>query len=142
MNGNGVSVPAKGTTVLTVTEPMPDNAFDWGFVMVACDFAYRGIDDIGSPSASDRADVPGMRVDLNGVVSDSGTGVSGVRVVLTTESHCPILGETRTDATGKFTLKQMPAGIHKLYLLPPAGWHIEGATRRTCSWSAPGRRRT
>lgn len=123
--GDGVTVPARRTLALTVTEAVPQGAFVHGDVFVACDFSYQGID-TGGPSDHDEARVPGGLGTITGDVRHDDGGLAGVRLVLVTNAHCPILARTTTDENGQFTFTQVPAGDHQLYVFPPKGWTVSG----------------
>jgi LPXTG-motif cell wall-anchored protein len=141
---DGVTVAAHSTKVIEVSEPMPAGAYDYGYVVVACDFGYEGTTPDQSASDFDIADVPGQRGDLGGVVVDddtgTGNGVAGVRLVLVPEDgDCPA-AEDVTDAEGKFAFEQVPVGNYDLYVFPPAGWHYlyENPTSTSVVGSYPG----
>jgi hypothetical protein len=121
----GVDIPPHSTLELDVSEPMPTGAYQYGRVIVGCDFGYQGIDQ-GNPSDSDFANVPGMRGTITGFIGHDETGLAGVRVVLVSEeARCPIVAETSTGADGRFTMEEVPVGEYDLYMYPPAGWRIE-----------------
>jgi hypothetical protein len=122
---DGVTLAPHSTTVLEVTEPMPAGAYDYGYVVVACDFGYPGADSLENPGDLDMAAVPGQRGDLNGKVADDNTPVAGVRLVLVSPDDDCSVAEATTDAEGKFAFTQVPVGNYDLYVLPPAGWHVE-----------------
>lgn len=122
--GDGVSVAPGSTVVILVTEPMPAAAFDYGYLVVACDFGYAGVDAETNPGDHDEAAVPGQVGDAEGVVVDAEVGIGGVRVVLVGGNGCPA-GEDTTDRDGRFAIRQVPVGRYDLYVLPPAGWHTE-----------------
>jgi hypothetical protein len=125
-HSGGVTLAPHSTTVLDVTEPMPAGAYDYGYVVVGCDFGYEGVDDPDhNASDFDLADVPGQHGDLDGIVADDDTRVAGVRLVLVPEDGgCPV-AEVTSDANGEFLFKQVPVGLYDLYVFPPAGWHVE-----------------
>lgn len=126
--GDGVTIRARRTLDLTVTEAVPQAAFDHGTLTVACDFSYSGIDDENSPSDHDLARVPGglgtVEGDVNDYTGGDPVGVADVRLVLVTDARCPILGETRTGQDGRFTFTRVPTGEHRLYLFTPKGWRV------------------
>ncbi|MFC4854024.1 carboxypeptidase-like regulatory domain-containing protein [Actinophytocola glycyrrhizae] len=123
---DGVDIAPHSTLELTVTEPMPEHAYLYGHVVVGCDFGYSGVDE-GNPYDNDRAAVPGMRGDIVGFVGRDETGLAGVRVVLVSDGHCPIVAEATTGEDGRFALHQVPVGLYDLYLYPPAGWRIKNS---------------
>jgi hypothetical protein len=129
--GSGATVPAKSTKVLTVTEPMPEQAQNFGFVSVDCLFGYAElIGDLDNPRASDEAAVPGRTGDLSGGISSTdGAAIGGWRVVLTgKDGKCPIVAETKTDEKGRFALNDLPVGQYEVYVIPTTSkWLFKGS---------------
>jgi LPXTG-motif cell wall-anchored protein len=124
--GEGVTVAPHTALVLQVTEPMPADAYEYGFVSVGCDFSYKNVDDFDhNPHDFDRAAVPGQRGDLEGVLADDDTGIAGVRLVLVPDGGGCAVAEATTGADGRFAFHQVPVGDYDLYVFPPAGWHVE-----------------
>lgn len=130
----GVTVPGKSTKVVTVTEPMPATAENYGFVAVDCVFAYAELTgDLDNPRASAEAAVPGKTGDLHGSISAAqGAAVGGWRVALTgKDGKCPIVAETKTDERGSFTLKNVPVGQYEVYVVPPTTkWLFKGTNHK------------
>lgn len=126
--GDGVTIPANSTLVLDVTEPMPADAYEYGYVTVGCDFGHRFVEDFEhDPRDFDRAEVPGQRGDVTGrVTGEDGAGVAGARLVIVPdkEGGCPV-AETTTDADGAFAFRQLPVGDYMLYLFPPSGFRAK-----------------
>ncbi|HEX6352146.1 hypothetical protein [Actinophytocola sp.] len=121
---DGLTLAPHSTTVLEVTEPMPEFAYEYGDVFVLCDFGYEGVDELSNPSDFDRALVPGQRGDVEGSIRAEGTGIAGVRVVLVLQDGaCPV-AETVSDAAGRFAFKLVPVGIYDVYLFTPTGWRV------------------
>lgn len=128
----GVTIGAGETRTFDVTDTVPAAAFNRGFVIAACDFGYPEVDIDHHVDASAKAKVPGGVAALRGdveVVSDQGQvirGVPGVKVVLTAEQECPVIGEQTTDEKGHFEFHKLVPGLdYKLYFLPPKGWKIK-----------------
>jgi LPXTG-motif cell wall-anchored protein len=128
---DGVVIAPHATMVVDATEPMPDSAYDFGYVRADCDFGYVGVESDTNPRASAKAAVPGKRVDLTGNVTRDGAGLAGVRMVLTTDAHCPTVAETTTTADGRYLFPQVQTGTYELYALAPAGSHIVGQNPQT-----------
>lgn len=133
--GDGVNLASGETKVLDVTEAVPQAAFDVGHVFVACDFGFAGIDDpTGDPRDGDVASVPGGIGEVQGQITYDPEGhgpgkprqpVADVRIVLTSDEHCPIVAETKSDANGAFAFTNLPVGPeYQLFLFPPAGWKV------------------
>ncbi|WP_233226159.1 SdrD B-like domain-containing protein [Amycolatopsis sp. CA-126428] len=128
----GVTIGAGETRTFDVTDTVPAAAFNRGFVVAACDFGYPEVDIENHAEASDQAAVPGGVGALAGeveVYTDQGQvkhGVAGVKVVLTAEQACPVIGEQTTDEKGHFEFRKLVPGLaYKLYFLPPKGWKIK-----------------
>lgn len=130
-NGAGVTVPAGATRTFEVTDTIPDDFINWGYVLVSCDFGYPEVDLLNNPGASDEALVPGGVATVSGVVLgppfDVPTFVAGVRVVLVQDGPCPIVGEDITGTDGVFEIANVrPGPGYRLFLVPPAGLEIGG----------------
>lgn len=135
-DADGVVVAPHATMVVEATEPMPDSAYDFGYVAIGCDFGYVGVDSDTNPTASAQAAVPGKRVDLTGNVTRDGAGLAGVRMVLTVDAHCPVVAETTTTADGRYLFPAVQTGTYELYALAPAGSHIVGQNPQTAYHTA------
>jgi hypothetical protein len=129
---NGVTIAPGQTRTFAVSDPVPDAAFDRGFMSVACDFGYRGVDLDNHVQARDKAPVSGAKAAVFGdVVHNPGQGkprqgLAGVKVVLVSDGVCPVVGEQTTDAKGHFEFHNVvPGPEYQLYLLPPQGWRIK-----------------
>ncbi|MBE8524162.1 hypothetical protein ILP97_42935 [Amycolatopsis sp. H6(2020)] len=130
--GGGVTIAAGETRVIDVSETVPQAAFNRGIVVAACDFGYREVDSENHVEAYDQAAVPGAKAVVEGnigVFDNQGQvkqGLAGVKVVLVSDQHCPVVGERTTDAKGHFEfLDVAPGPQYHLYLLPPKGWKIK-----------------
>ncbi|MGW4057202.1 hypothetical protein ACWEGE_02925 [Amycolatopsis sp. NPDC004747] len=130
--GNGVTIAPGETRVIDVSEAVPQAAFDRGFVMAACDFGYSEVDSENHADTYTQAAVPGGKAVVEGNIGtfdnqgQVAQGLAGVKVVLVSDQHCPVVGERITDAKGHFEfLDVAPGPEFHLYLLPPAGWKIK-----------------
>ncbi|MDX3188486.1 SdrD B-like domain-containing protein [Streptomyces sp. MN03-5084-2B] len=128
----GVTIGAGETRTFDVTDTVPEASFNRGFVAAACDFGYSEVDSENHVEANTRATVPGGVGAIVGeveVVSDQGQvvrGVPGVKVVLTAEQACPVIGEQTTDEKGHFEFHKLVPGLdYSVYFLPPKGWRIK-----------------
>jgi hypothetical protein len=147
--GNGVTIAPGETRVIDVSEAVPQAAFNRGFVMAACDFGYSEVDGENHADTYTQAAVPGGKAVVEGnigVFDDQGAvkqGLAGVKVVLVSDQHCPVVGERTTDAKGHFEfLDVAPGPEFHLYLLPPAGWKIKYENPMWISvWGGPENRR-
>lgn len=126
----GMIIAPHSTVVLDGTEPMPERAYDHGYVGIDCIFGHAGAPYAESnPRDADYAKVPGQFIDVNGQVTTivGGVGVAGWRFVLTEVGGCPVVGEAVSNANGEFTIKHVPAGRYFLYVVPTPGWTFKGA---------------
>ncbi|MEC3979176.1 SpaA isopeptide-forming pilin-related protein [Amycolatopsis sp. H20-H5] len=123
----GVTIAPGQTRTFDVSETVPEAAFNRGYVAASCDFGYREVDTENHADAHDQATVPGGFGALIGDVEvHSGQGLAGVKVVLTAEQACPVVGEQTTDEKGHFEFHKLVPGLnYSLYFLPPAGWKIK-----------------
>jgi len=128
----GVTIGAGETRTFDVTDTVPAAAFNRGYVAAYCDFGYSEVDTDNHVNAGAEATVPGGVGAIVGdveVISAQGQvehGVAGVKVVLTAEQACPVIGEQTTDAKGHFEFHKLVPGLkYNLYFLPPKGWKIK-----------------
>jgi hypothetical protein len=126
--GDGVTVAPHSTKVMDVTEAMPADAADHGYVTADCDFAYRGVSSDTNPNITVYASVPGKFADVSGVVTSYvETDLTGFRVVLAApDGGCPITADAKTDADGNFSLGRVPVGRYTIILVPPnENWWVK-----------------
>jgi len=128
----GVTIAAGETRTFDVTDTVPEAAFHRGFVAASCDFGYPEVDIENHADARDQAWVPGDKAIVEGAIGafdNQGQltkGVAGVKVVLVSDQHCPVVGERTTDEKGHFEfLDVAPGPEYQLYFLPPKGWKIK-----------------
>lgn len=127
----GVTIGAGETRTFDVTDTVPDAAYNRGYVAAYCDFGYFEVDIDNHAQAGDQAAVPGAKAAIVGDVThvtDGGArqGVAGVKLVLTADRHCPVIGEQTTDDQGHFEFHGLVPGLdYKLYLVPPQGWQVK-----------------
>lgn len=129
--GDGVTVGAGETRTFVVTEEVPPGAFEFGRVVVGCDFEPNaGWNDDG-PSAGDSARVPGgfgslkahLVHDRNGNhITDPGEAIAGTRVALHDFVDGTETASAVTDADGLANFARVPAGE---YRLKADGWKPE-----------------
>ncbi|MCR6485272.1 hypothetical protein M8542_20800 [Amycolatopsis sp. OK19-0408] len=129
---DGVTIAPGETRTIDVSETVPQAAFNRGIVVASCDFGYDEVDIDNHAQAHDQAAVPGAKAVVEGnvgVFDDQGQvkdGLAGVKVVLVSDQHCPVVGERTTDAKGHFEfLDVAPGPQFHLYLQPPDGWKIK-----------------
>ncbi len=128
----GVTIAPGRTRTFDVSEAVPQASFNRGIVVASCDFGYEEVDIDNHAQAHAQAAVPGAKAIVEGnvgVFDDQGQvkeGLAGVKVVLVSDLHCPLTGETTTDAKGHFLFQDVaPGPDFHLYLLPPKGWKIK-----------------
>lgn len=126
--GKGTTVAPHSTTSIDVTEAMPAEAADYGYVTADCDFAYEGVYSDKNPSITVFASVPGKFADVTGqVTSYVDADLTGFRVVLAApDGGCPITADATTDAEGRFSMKHVPVGRYLSILVPPTkNWWVK-----------------
>jgi hypothetical protein len=141
---DGVTIAPGETRTFDVSETVPEAAFNRGYVVVACDFGYEEVDIDNHAQAHDQAAVPGAKAVVEGnigVFDDQGQvkeAAAGVKVVLVSDQHCPVVGERTTDTKGHFKFEDVaPGPDFHLYLLPPEGWKIKNENPMWISVSGP-----
>lgn len=118
----GVTISPHRSRVLEVTEPMPANAANFGFVVVDCAFSYAGVGD-DSIRDSDEASVPGQSAEVFGHINTVGYhgSLAGFRFVLTAaDGSCPIVAQGTTNAEGDVDLGRVPVGRYQAVAVPPS----------------------
>ena len=120
-DGPGVTIAAGQTRTFDVYDTVPAGALDFGYVGVACDFGPDS-EAYGRAVAHDDAKVPGKRGsamgqllydrDGDGNWDETTEGVAGVQVLLHDQFSNEVIGTTSTDALGRFTFTDQPAGRH------------------------------
>jgi LPXTG-motif cell wall-anchored protein len=131
-SGPGVTVEPGQTRTFEAIGTVPDNAGEYGYVYVACDFGPDEPDIQGHPTAFDRAGVPGANADFHGRIFhdrnddqtiNDGEDVTGTKVGLVDLGTGQVLASTVTDATGRFEFDNMPAGLYELRVFGPWTWY-------------------
>jgi len=122
---SGVPLAAGETKVVQVTAPLPAGAASVGFVTVGCRFGPSRTMANGSPSAGDRAEVPGAVVDISARLlrdngfSTPGTPIAGVEVHLRNRDTNELVASMVTDETGRFSFTGVPVGYYKPEIVGP-----------------------
>jgi len=130
----GVTVQPGQTRRFDVSEQVPASAFDFGYVLVACDFNYAGVLDETAPAVSDTARVPGALATVSGRIiqpvtgpNQPLTGIPGVPVTLVRDNHGHnrVIGRATTDAGGNFAFPNVVPGTgYTLRFRMPPEWTL------------------
>ena len=116
--GKGLRLGPGETRSFEFAGTVPPQAWDWGFVVLRCNFAIAGGRD--GASAEDRAAVPGGRGSLSGTLAGADRVVlPGVKVMLTDQATGVIAARAVTGADGRFQLPECAAGEYELRLVGP-----------------------
>ncbi|MBP2320383.1 hypothetical protein JOF56_000768 [Kibdelosporangium banguiense] len=127
----GVTVPANGVKTVEVTEAVPVASPRHGYVSVSCSFGPANYPLQARVSGSARATVLGVRATGVGLVAedlndnfrvDPGEERSGVTVKVADQDTGVILGEARTDDSGRFAVENLQAGAYELRIADPWKW--------------------
>jgi hypothetical protein len=130
----GVTVQPGQTRRFDVSEQVPASAFDFGYVLVACDVNYSGVLDETAPEVSDTARVPGALTAVSGRIIEPVTGpnqplagIPGVLVTLVRDNHvhAHVIGRATTDAGGNFAFPDVVPGTgYTLRFRMPPEWTL------------------
>ena len=121
----GVTVPAHGTVTAEVTSPVPAEARRYGYTDLSCDFG-QFVDYAGEAHADMvLARVTGATASFAGTLLHDKAGVGGVKIYLTDHIVKKIVANTVTDAAGKFTFAELPAGLYDIGVVGP--WKLTEA---------------
>jgi hypothetical protein len=124
----GVTVPARGTKVVEVTEAVPAESPRYGYVSAFCFFGPAGHPDRARASGSATAKVPGATApakgqlghDLNhNFIVDEGEQVPGVRIALADQDTGATVTEADTGTDGRYQTPDVPVGVYELRIIGP-----------------------
>ncbi|WP_132114920.1 SdrD B-like domain-containing protein [Actinocrispum wychmicini] len=127
----GVTVPANGVKTVQVTEAVPAASPRYGYVSVACSFGPANYPLQARVFGNATATVLGVHATGVGVVAedlnhnfqvDPGEERSGVTVRVADQDTGVILGEARTDGSGRFAVENLQAGAYELRIDDPWKW--------------------
>ncbi|TDV40145.1 LPXTG cell wall anchor domain-containing protein [Actinophytocola oryzae] len=127
----GVAVRAGETRTWDFTDVVPSGGHLYGFITITCWFSTAFRYDDG-PAVTARAEVPGGRGSTGGVLyvdrdedagPDPGEAVPDVKVYLV-DGTGAIVARTRSDATGHFLFRDLPANQYAMRLVGP--WRARG----------------
>lgn len=120
----GALVRAGETRTWEFTDVVPPFAWDYGFLLLQCDFSPKGGSD--GPAVSVRAAVPGGRGTIAGTLVDVRQApIAGVTMrMLTSEGQD--VARVESDATGRFVFPELPADRYELRATGP--WRLSQST--------------
>jgi LPXTG-motif cell wall-anchored protein len=121
LDGPGVDLKADETKTVDVTAPIPSAAQDRGQVTVECAIGPK----VGTAfvTAEDTADVTGVLASAGGsLLQPDGTTVADTKIVLVDPDTAEPVTRATTDADGKFTFTDVPAGRYRPVVVGP--WKV------------------
>jgi LPXTG-motif cell wall-anchored protein len=124
--GPGAAVRAGETRSWEFTDVVPDRAWDYGFVVLRCDFSQWSGGE--GAFAEDSAAVPGGRGLVEGTLVHDGRPVPGVELLLIDPVTGAAVARAVSDAAGGFRFPELPAGAYELRALGPWRLPAAGAT--------------
>jgi LPXTG-motif cell wall-anchored protein len=137
MVDGGAVVRAGETRTWEFTGVVPPRAWDYGFVMLQCDFSPATAHD--GPLAEARAAVPGGRGTVGGVLTtEQKEPLAGITLLMLDPVSGAVRARVVSEATGRFQFPELPAGLYELRPVGPwrtyetvfsvqiwAGQHVE-----------------
>lgn len=119
--GPGVTVAAGQTTVVTVTDQVPELAPRFGRVSASCAFGGSRYPPYARVSASTSANVAGVPgTGRARIVNDSnGAGVAGLTVAVTDPDTGAVVARAVTDADGVLVVDGLPATVYDVRIEGP-----------------------
>jgi LPXTG-motif cell wall-anchored protein len=120
----GAVVRAGETRTWEFTDRVPPQAWDYGFVLLRCDFSPSGAHD--GAVAEARAAVPGGRGTVSGtLVNPAGTALPGITMRMLDRATGAERARVESDATGGFRFPTLPADVYELRPVGP--WRLSEA---------------
>jgi hypothetical protein len=118
----GATVRAGETRVWEFTAEVTPRMWDYGSVVLACEFALNGT--LKGVYAMDRAAVPGGYGTFGGqaYVGNDQKPVSGVQLVMISKDTGAFASRVTTDEMGEFSFPKMPTGAYELR--PIGRWRL------------------
>jgi hypothetical protein len=116
----GVVVRAGETRTWEFDTLVPPRAWDYGSVVLQCDFGIQGA--VPGVYAEARAAVPGGRGTVSGRLRNTGGPVPGVTLLLINEVTGVVAGRAVSGADGRFQSPELPADAYELRPLGPWRW--------------------
>jgi len=118
--GPGATVRAGETRVWEFTDVVAPRAYDYGFVVLECDFTLRTLS-FGA-YAGTRAAVPGGKGRYGGQLVSDRQPVPNVKLLMINTITGEIAARAVSDATGRFLFPELPADVYELRALGPWRW--------------------
>ena len=119
--GPGATVRAGETRVWEFTDVVAPRAYDYGFVVLECNFTFRTL--AAGAFAGARAAVPGGKGTYSGkLVTEEGQPVPDVQLLMIHTITGEIATRAVSDATGRFLFPELPADLYELRALGPWRW--------------------
>jgi hypothetical protein len=118
--GPGAVVRAGETRTWEFTDVVRARMWDYGFVLLQCDFIAPGM--IEGASASARAAVPGGRGTMGGGLVNERGPVPDIEVLLIDKVTGAVAARAVTDGSGRFEFPEVPADGYELRPLGP--WRL------------------
>jgi uncharacterized protein DUF11 len=121
--GPGAVVRAGETRTWEFTDVVRPRMWDYGFVLLQCDFIVPGM--VEGAFASARASVPGGRGTMGGGAVASGRPVADIQMLLIDKVNGAVAARAVTDGRGRFEFPEVPADLYELRPLGP--WRLPGS---------------
>jgi hypothetical protein len=118
--GPGATVRAGETRVWEFTDVVAPRAYDYGFVVLECNFTLRTL--ATGAYAGTRAAVPGGKGTYSGQLVSDGQPVPDVKLLLIDTITGEIAARAVSDATGRFLFPELRADLYELRALGPWRW--------------------
>jgi LPXTG-motif cell wall-anchored protein len=115
--GAGATVRAGETRTWEFTDPVTQRMWDFGFVLLECDFVVRGT--LVGAHARARSEVPGGVGTAAGLVVHEDQPKPGITLLLFNEKNGKVAARAVSDGAGRFAFPALPAGAYEMRPLGP-----------------------
>lgn len=120
--GTGATVRAGETRVWEFSATVPARAWNYGFVLLKCEFVIPGV--LTGPYAEARAAVPGGQGTFGGIVVRDGQPAPDIKLLMINQRTGKVTARAVTNTAGRFEFPSMPADVYELRPVGPWRWDV------------------
>lgn len=120
--GTGATVRAGETRVWEFSAVVPARAWNYGFVLLKCEFVIPGV--MTGPYAEARATVPGGQGTFGGIVVRDDQPAPDIKLLMINQRTGKVTARAVTDTAGRFEFPAMPADVYELRPVGPWRWDV------------------
>lgn len=121
--GGGATVRAGETRTWEFKGVVPPRAWDYGYVMLKCEFVVPGM--LNGPYAEAQAAVPGGQGSFVGIVTDvDKKPVPDLKLLMINKRTGAVTSRAVTGTDGRFEFPEMPADLYEFRPVGPWRWEL------------------